>query len=67
MKSAEKKQQYEGVKIVAQNRTASYNYTLGDKFEAGLVLVGTEVKTLREGKAALRDAFARFAAARRGW
>src|SRR5580704_6279573 len=58
MKSAEKKQQYEGVKIVAQNRTASYNYTLGDKFEAGLVLVGTEVKTLREGKAALRDAFA---------
>ena len=58
MKSAEKKQQYEGVKIVAQNRTASYNYTLGDKFEAGFVLVGTEVKTLREGKAALRDAFA---------
>jgi SsrA-binding protein len=58
MKPAEKKQQYEGVKIVAQNRTASYNYTLGDKFEAGLVLVGTEVKTLREGKAALRDAFA---------
>src|ERR1700741_3885898 len=58
MKASEKKQQYEGVKIVAQNRTASYNYTLGDKFEAGLVLVGTEVKTLREGKAALRDAFA---------
>jgi len=58
MKSAAKKQHYEGLKIVAQNRTASYNYTLGDKFEAGLVLVGTEVKTLREGKAALRDAFA---------
>src|SRR6201987_2026253 len=58
MKPAEKKQQYEGVKIVAQNRTASYNYPLGDRFEAGLVLLGTEVKTLREGKAALRDAFA---------
>src|SRR3984893_19244883 len=58
MKSAGKKQQYEGVKIVAQNRTAAYNYTLGDGFEAGLVLVGTEVKTLREGKASLRDAYA---------
>jgi SsrA-binding protein len=62
MKSAEKKQQYEGVKIVAQNRTAAYNYTLLDKFEAGLVLLGTEVKTLREGKAALRDAFAEIKA-----
>lgn len=50
------------VKIVAQNRAASYNYTLLDKVEAGLVLVGTEVKTLREGKASLRDAYAELRA-----
>src|SRR6201986_1842438 len=62
MKSAEKKQQYEGVKIVAQNRTASYNYELLDKFEAGLVLVGTEVKTLREGKASVRESYAEIRA-----
>jgi SsrA-binding protein len=48
----------EGVKIVSQNRTASYNYTLSDKFEAGMVLVGTEVKALREGKGTLREAYA---------
>lgn len=53
-----KKGEYEGVKIVAQNRAASYNYTLLDKLEAGLVLVGTEVKSLREGKGGLRDAYA---------
>jgi SsrA-binding protein len=53
-----KKEEREGVKIVAQNRAASYNYHLLDKLEAGLVLVGTEVKTLREGKATLREAYA---------
>jgi SsrA-binding protein len=46
------------VKVVAQNRAASYNYHLLEHYEAGLVLAGTEVKTLREGKAALRDAYA---------
>ena len=55
VKSAAKKGDFEGVKIVAQNRAASYNYELLDKLEAGLVLVGTEVKTLREGKGTLRD------------
>ena len=52
----------EGVKIVAQNRAASYNYELLDKLEAGLVLVGTEVKTLREGKGTLRDSYAEIRA-----
>ena len=56
--NAKKKDGWEGVKIVAQNRAASYNYHLLDKLEAGLVLVGTEVKTLREGKGTLRDAYA---------
>ena len=44
--------------IVAQNRAASYNYHLLERLEAGLVLLGTEVKSLREGKANLRDAYA---------
>lgn len=58
VKAATIKAQYEGVKIVAQNRAASYNYNLLDKLEAGMVLVGTEVKTLREGKGTLREAYA---------
>ncbi len=45
-------------RTVAQNRTASYHYHLLEKYEAGMVLVGTEVKALREGKANLRDAYA---------
>jgi SsrA-binding protein len=44
--------------LVAQNRAASYNYHLFEKLEAGMVLLGTEVKSLREGKANLRDAYA---------
>ena len=47
-------------KIVAQNRAASYNYHILEKMEAGLVLHGTEVKALREGKANIRDAYVDF-------
>src|ERR1700684_3769581 len=43
---------------VASNRQASYRYNLLERFEAGLVLTGTEVKSLREGKAQLKDAYA---------
>ena len=46
--------------IVAQNRAASYNYHILEKIEAGLVLQGTEVKALREGKANIRDAYVDF-------
>jgi len=46
--------------IVAQNRAASYNYHLLERYEAGLVLHGTEVKALRQGKANIRDAFVDF-------
>jgi SsrA-binding protein len=53
-----KKAEKSGERIAAQNRAASYNYSLLEKFEAGLVLVGTEVKSLREGKASLREAYA---------
>ena len=47
-----------GERIVAQNRAASYNYHLLEKMEAGMALTGTEVKSLRAGKANLREAFA---------
>jgi SsrA-binding protein len=49
-----------GEKIVAQNRAASYNYHILEKMEAGLILHGTEVKALREGKANIRDAYVDF-------
>lgn len=49
-----------GIKIVCDNRKARHNYTLEDKFEAGIVLTGTEVKSLREGTANLLDAYAIF-------
>jgi SsrA-binding protein len=62
VKSDAKKAERERNKIVAQNRAASYNYELLDKFEAGIVLVGTEVKTLREGKGAIREAYAEIRA-----
>ena len=45
-------------KIVASNRKARHNYSILDTFEAGVVLQGTEVKSLREGHASLADAFA---------
>ena len=45
-------------KIVASNRKARHDYSILDVFEAGVALVGTEVKSLREGKASLVDAFA---------
>ncbi|MDQ6730452.1 MAG: SsrA-binding protein SmpB [Actinomycetota bacterium] len=43
---------------VATNRQASYRYNLIERFECGMVLTGTEVKSLREGKAQLREAYA---------
>jgi len=42
---------------VADNRSAGHNYFLFDRFEAGLVLTGTEVKAAREGKVQLKDAY----------
>jgi SsrA-binding protein len=45
-------------KAIATNRRARYDYEVLERFEAGLVLLGPEVKSLREGKASLGDAFA---------
>ena len=47
-----------GQKLVAQNRKARYDFHIDDTLEAGLVLVGTEVKSLRAGRATLVDGFA---------
>src|SRR5215218_8796319 len=46
-----------GRKLIASNRRARHDYHLEDTYEAGLVLVGTEVKSLREGRASLVDGF----------
>lgn len=48
------------MKIVCDNRAAFHNYTIEEKVEAGIVLVGSEVKSLRDGKANLRDSYAVF-------
>ena len=45
-------------KIVADNRKSRYNYEIGETFEAGLVLTGTEVKSLRTGKATIAESYA---------
>lgn len=45
-------------KIAADNRRARYNYEIGETFEAGLMLAGTEVKALRTGKATIAESYA---------
>jgi SsrA-binding protein len=49
-----------GRKIIAQNKKARHDYHIEDVYEAGLVLTGTEVKSLRAGRASLVDGFATF-------
>lgn len=49
----------EGEKLITSNRRARYEYFLLETFEAGLVLTGTEVKSLRDGRASLAEAYAR--------
>ena len=46
--------------MIAENRKAKFNYFIEDEFEAGLVLKGTEVKSLRMGRANLKDSYARI-------
>lgn len=47
-----------GRKLIAQNKRARHDYHISETFEAGLVLQGTEVKSLREGRASLTDGYA---------
>ena len=44
-------------KIIAKNPTARHNYTITDTFEAGIVLTGTEIKSIRNGKVNLKDTY----------
>ena len=47
----------EGLKVVATNRKAAHDYFLGDRMEAGLVLQGSEIKSVRAGQVSLREAY----------
>ncbi len=55
---AEAKQRSGGRRVLTQNRKARHDYTILERIETGIVLVGTEVKVLREGKGSLAGAYA---------
>lgn len=48
----------EGIKVVVKNKKAGHDYFIEERYEAGISLVGTEVKSIRMGKANLRDSYA---------
>ena len=50
----------ERIKIIAENRKARHDYTIFETFEAGIALTGTEVKSLRAGKANMKDSYAQI-------
>lgn len=50
----------EGIKVVAQNKKARHDYHIEESFEVGIVLTGTEIKSIRAGKSNLKDSFARI-------
>jgi SsrA-binding protein len=50
--------QQTGIKILSENRSAGHNYYLQDRYEAGMVLLGTEVKAAKMGKIQLKEAYA---------
>jgi SsrA-binding protein len=50
----------EHIKLIADNRKALFEYFVEERFEAGMVLTGTEVKSLRNGRANLKDSYARI-------
>lgn len=59
---SEKEKDKDATTLIADNRKAAFEYHLLDTFEAGLVLRGTEVKSIREGGISLRDAFCKVTA-----
>ncbi len=62
MKKATTSKSRDGVQPVASNRKAFHDYFIEDRTEAGLVLTGTEVKSLRDGRAQLKDSYVLFRA-----
>ncbi len=59
-KQSAKKNPDDDLQIICRNRRASHEYELLDRLECGVVLVGTEVKSLRDGRASLEDAYAKI-------
>jgi len=58
--AGDKKKEAEGIKVVCRNKRATHEYEILDKLECGIVLTGTEVKSLRAGHAILDDAYAKL-------
>lgn len=58
--AVKKKKETDGGQTIAENRKARYNFAIEDTFEAGLMLLGTEVKSLRTGKANIAESYASF-------
>jgi SsrA-binding protein len=56
----EKKKEDEGIKVICRNKRAFHEYYINDSLECGIVLTGTEVKSLREGTSSLEDAYAKI-------
>ena len=50
----------EGIKLIANNKKAYYDYFIEDTYEAGIALAGTEVKSLRMGKCSIKESFIRI-------
>lgn len=49
-----------GIKVVAENRKAFHDYYIEDRIEAGIILTGTEIKSIRNGRVNLKDSYARL-------
>src|SRR4051812_2107087 len=58
--SKKKNEAEDGIKPICRNKRAFHEYTIADRLECGIVLTGTEVKSLREGSASLEDAYAKL-------
>jgi len=50
----------EGIKVISDNRKAYHDYFIEEKFEAGIILTGTEIKSIRNGRVNLKDSYARI-------
>ena len=60
MARAKKNDAESGIKMVCRNKRAFHEYAVAERLECGIVLTGTEVKSLREGSASLEDAYAKI-------
>ena len=56
----DKKSEHEGIKVVAQNKSARRDYAISDILETGVVLKGSEVKSIRDGEVNLKESYVRF-------